>query len=196
MSVTLPSAGGRRVDPARRACPTSARASARRRRTTRRWNAPTRQGSTYLRTAINAQSPSGDAAISNVTFFRRPRFCRFQQADRRSPERPACQLASERFNSGNVPLQIGFHCSQEAQGVVVAMANHEERWTHGGADVSPIATSNVRHRLQCRSHRSGLQPMAFLRSILSLQARDLRESAPGAMAAIQKAFDQAGMDCI
>jgi hypothetical protein len=38
--------------------------------------------------------------------------------------------------------------------------------------------------------------MAFLRSILSLQARDLRESAPGAMAAIQKAFDQAGMDCI
>jgi len=32
-----PSAGGRRVDPARRACPTSARASARRRR---RWNAP------------------------------------------------------------------------------------------------------------------------------------------------------------
>ena len=68
MSVTLPSAGGRRVDPARRACPTSARASARRRRTTRRWNAPTRQGSTYLRTAIIRHAPCavGLMEIENI----------------------------------------------------------------------------------------------------------------------------------
>jgi len=35
--LSLPYAGGTWIDPARRACPTSARASARRRR---RWNAP------------------------------------------------------------------------------------------------------------------------------------------------------------
>jgi len=37
---------GRRVDPARRACPTSDRASAR--WGARRWDAPARQGATYL----------------------------------------------------------------------------------------------------------------------------------------------------
>ena len=63
-----PFQGGRRVDPARRACPTSARASARRRRTTRRWNAPTRQGSTYLRTAIIRHAPCavGLMEIENI----------------------------------------------------------------------------------------------------------------------------------
>ena len=44
------------------------RPSARRRRTTRRWNAPTRQGSTYLRTAIIRHAPCavGLMEIENI----------------------------------------------------------------------------------------------------------------------------------
>jgi len=74
-------------------------------------------------------------------------------------------LPDERFNGGNVPFQIGFHCSQEAQGAVVAMANHEERRTHRGALAcrpSPPTVCAADHRAapadQDRNPRHSCEP--------------------------------------